>query len=185
MTQTYTSQDTVSRPVAPGTGRTSTPAPVWRDRDPRYRRPWLAILLSFLMPGLGQVYVGYYRDAFVNIAVIGSVIALLSSGMVPGLEPLLGMFLAFFWLYQTVDAGRRATLYDLYLVNRAGEGGDLPELGSLPHGGDARLAGVVMVVVGVLAFLHTRFGLSLAWLETWWPLFLVVAGAWLWWRGRD
>ena len=168
-------------PSASGGGRNGRSGRAWSGRDPRYRHPWLAAVLSFVMPGLGQVYVGYYREAFVNILVIASLVTLLAGGGTGDLEPLLGFFLVFYWLYQTVDAARRGTLYNLYLDGLAGAAG-VPE--TPPPAADARLGGIVMITVGVLAFLNTMFHVPLGWLRQWWPLALVLLGAWMLRRGR-
>ena len=66
----------------------------------RFRRklPVLAGCLS-LMPGLGQVYVGYYRLGFIHMIVFGTTIALLANEVFPPLIPLLSIFLAFFFLF--------------------------------------------------------------------------------------
>ena len=76
--------------------------------DPRLKSPLLAMLLS-CMPGLGQVYIGYYQRGFIHILVAASLIAFLSaSGHMNPLIPMASFFLAFFWLYNIVDAGRRS-----------------------------------------------------------------------------
>ena len=49
---------------------------------------WAVILA--VMPGLGHVYVGYYRDAFRNIAVVCVLSTMLSSGMLHRVEPPVG-----------------------------------------------------------------------------------------------
>jgi len=36
-----------------------------------------------------------------------------------------------------------------------------------------------MIIVGALAFAHLQFGMSLQWLERWWPAALVLTGAYL------
>src|SRR5882724_7219703 len=82
-----------------------------RMRDSRSKSPAIAALLS-MMPGLGQVYVGYYQRGFVHALVIASLISILSSGAVEGLNPLFSLFMAFFWLYNIIDAARRASLYN-------------------------------------------------------------------------
>lgn len=146
--------------------------------DPRRKSPALATIMS-LMPGLGQVYVGYYQQGFTNILIVGGLITLLSSSRFGlwALEPLIGVFLAFFWLYNLVDAGRRATFY-----NQALAGVDkvsLPEDMKLPSGGGSLMGGVVLVVAGFVIFSNTMFGLSLEWLERWWPVGLVAVGVYL------
>ena len=44
------------------------------------KSPLVATLLS-CMPGLGQIYVGYYQQGFINMLVVASTIAILSSGV--------------------------------------------------------------------------------------------------------
>ena len=165
--------------------RQQPPAPppsvqsAWNARrlDPqesRRKSPALAAALSAL-PGLGQVYVGYYQDAFINILVVGSVVSLLNLNL-GALQPLAAFFLAFFWLYNIVDAGRKATLYNQAL---AGLGPfELPEPSKAPGGGGL-LAGILLILVGALAFAHTMFDISLRWLEDWWPLAVVALGCYL------
>ena len=74
------------------------------------------------------------------------------------LTPLAALFLAFFWLYNIVDAGRRALLYNEALAGRSGI--ELPEdfrpglHGSIP-------GGLAVVAVGGVLLSHTRFGLPL------------------------
>ena len=78
----------------------------------RLVRRSLALVLS-AMPGLGQVYVGYYQRGFVHALVVGSLITLLNKGIGP-LAPLAGLFLAFVWMYNLVDAGRLSVVGTYY-----------------------------------------------------------------------
>jgi hypothetical protein len=147
--------------------------------DPRRKSPVLASILS-CMPGLGQIYVGYYQHGFTNILVVGTVIVLLNAAHHAGIEPLaplLGIFLAFFWLYNIVDAGRRAAYYNQALAGL--EPGALPEEIALPKGPGSLVAGVALIVFGLIVFSNTMYGWSLEWLSRWWPMALVIAGAWL------
>ena len=150
-----------------------------RDRfvdDPRKKSVMLAMLLS-VMPGLGQVYVGYYDLAFRNILVICGLIAILASGAAHRLEPVVGLFMAFYWLHNIVDAGRRASFYNQALAGLRPM--DLPEDGKAPQPIGSFAGGVLLVAVGVTLFLNTMFDVPLDWLAQWWPLALVGAGAWL------
>lgn len=146
---------------------------------PRLHRksPFLAGLLS-LMPGIGQVYVGYYKLGFIHIAVFATIIALLASPSFSAMSPALGVFLGFFVIYTIVDACRRATLYNLAVDGVRGI--DLPDMNGLPPKLQGSVGGgVALIVVGVLLLSNTLFGFSLDWLENWWPLGLVGLGAWL------
>ncbi|MFH1845659.1 MAG: hypothetical protein ABIF77_20940 [bacterium] len=140
------------------------------------KSPALSGWLS-LCPGLGQIYIGYYQLGFINIVVAASIITILASGAFRGLEPLLGMFLAFFWLYNIVDAIRRAMHYNQVL---AGQGKvDLPEGFVLPGAKGSLFGGVSLVVLGVLLLMHTKFDYSLEWLDEWWPLGAIALGVYL------
>ena len=146
--------------------------------DTRSKSALLASVLS-LMPGLGQIYVGYYQQGFINILVVGSLIAVLNEG-IGGLEPLCGLFLAFFWLYNIVDAYRKASLYNQALAGLGPT--ELPEDIQTPSRQSTLLGGIVLILFGALALAHTKFGYSLAWVEDWWPLALVIIGVYLLYR---
>lgn len=157
---------------------TAPPRPFVAD-DPRSKSPALATMMS-AMPGLGQVYVGYYQQGFTNVLVAAGIITLLNNTGRLGLyalDALLGVFLAFFWLYNMVDAGRRAAFYNQALAGV--EAMPLPSDFRLPSGGGTMAGGVTLVVAGLIILSNTMFGLSLEWLEQWWPLGLVGAGAYL------
>jgi hypothetical protein len=150
-----------------------------RDRfvdDPRKKSVMLAILLS-VMPGLGQVYVGYYDLAFRNILVVCGLIAILASGSGERLEPVFGLFLAFYWLHNLVDAGRRASFYNQALAGVRPM--ELPEDVRVPQPMGSLAGGVLLVAVGLVLFANTMFDIPMHWLADWWPLALVGAGAWL------
>jgi len=144
--------------------------------DPRRKAPVLALVLS-MMPGVGQIYVGFYQQGFTNALVFGSVIALLSSGMLHHAEPLAGIFLAFFWLYNVVDAWRRAVFYNNAL---AGIGpASLPAEFEITAGRGSLAGGIALVVVGGVVLSNTLFGWSLDWVAKWWPVAFIAAGVWL------
>lgn len=147
------------------------------QEDPRLRSATLATLLS-LMPGLGQVYLGYIQQGFVNVLVVGSIIALLAADA-GALTPLLGIFLAFFWLYNVVDANRRALLLNQRILGLAP--GELPEDISPALQGSV-FGGLALIVGGLLALARVRFGFSLAWVERWWPVAVIGLGIYLVWK---
>jgi hypothetical protein len=144
--------------------------------DPRRKSPVLALVLS-LMPGVGQIYVGYYQQGFTNALVVAAIIAMLNAELLRGAEPLLGMFLAFFWFYNVIDAWRRATFYNNALAG-IGEA-KLPEEFTVAGSHGSLAGGVALVIVGIVALSHTLFGVPLDWLEKWWPVALVGVGLWL------
>ncbi len=152
------------------------PAQPYRTEDPRKVSVPLAMVLS-LMPGLGQVYLGRYQNGFLNIIVVASLIALLN-GNVGLLEPLLGLFLAFFWMFNIMDAGRQAHLWNqalLRLEAPAPEALVQDRFGSL-------LTGVGLIGLGLIALAHKLFGFSLAWVAHWWPVALIILGILVVWK---
>jgi hypothetical protein len=145
--------------------------------DSRYKSPVLAALMSAI-PGLGQIYVGYYQQGFTNIIVIAGIISMLSYyGISHHIKPFLAVFMVFYWLYNLVDAYRRATFYNQAL---AGLGAlELPEGEHLPGARGSLLGGALMLVVGGIALSHTLFDLPLDWIERWWPVALILMGVYL------
>ncbi len=143
-----------------------------------YKSPALATWLS-LFPGLGQTYIGYYQLGFMYVVIMAMCITVLSLGI---MAPFIGPMLAFFWIFNLIDANRRANNY-----NRALEGADqsdvppdfeMPNLkGSLP-------IGILLMVLGSLIILDLNYGVSMEWIEDWWPLTLVGFGGWLVFKGR-
>ena len=149
--------------------------------DSRRKSPFLACALSF-MPGLGQVYVGYYQRGFIHAAVVATLITLLASDL-GALTPLAAIFLAFFWLYNVIDAGRRAALYNEVLAGRTDV--ELPQDLKTPGLGGSVVGGVTIALVGFLLLLHTRFDFSLDWLDEWWPAALILFGGYLIYKAKQ
>jgi hypothetical protein len=136
----------------------------------------MAALLS-LMPGLGQTYLGYTQLGFTYAGSVAAMIALLSSNRLQGLEPLVAIFMAFFWMYNVVDAHRRAILVNEAIARI--EPSQMPEgLPAFTTEGRVVL-GLILVAVGILALLEQRFGVSMEWLYQWWPAALVLLGVYL------
>ena len=154
----------------------SAPYPIPPKAPVTRKSPGLATVLS-MMPGLGQIYVGYYQQGFIFVLVPAAIIAVLSSGAVRGLVPFLAMFLAFFWIFNMVDANRRALHYNRVAEGLGGQ--ELPEGFALPGAKGSAGGGILLIVVGILLFLDLKAGISLEWLAEWWPLGLVGSGAWL------
>ncbi len=142
----------------------------------------LATLLS-LFPGLGQVYVGYYQVGFSFALTVITIIAMLNSDFGRGKEPFLGTFMAFFWIFNMLDANRRAQHYNRCMAGLQGD--EVPDDFKTAGGVGSVPVGAILVLVGVLFILDLNFGVSLDWLENWWPLAIVGFGGWLIHKGRN
>ena len=142
---------------------------------PNFNRksPLVATLLS-CMPGLGQIYVGYYQQGFTNMFIVAGTIAVLSSSVMRGAEPFFGVFLSFFWIYQMIDANRRAQHYNRVKAGLGGE--EVPEGFEMPSAKGSMMGGAILILIGVLFILDLNFDVSMEWVENWWPLILVLVG---------
>ncbi len=144
--------------------------------DPRLKSPIIAAGLS-MMPGLGQVYVGYYQRGFVHAATVFVIITLLATGELGPLIPLAGLSLAFFWLYNMIDAARRATFYNQALTGTTDI--ELPKDFAAPGFRGSIGGGLALVALGAILLMDTRFDMSMVWLEEWWPAAIIGFGAYL------
>ena len=151
------------------------PQPI-QMRDPRSKSPALAAVLS-MVPGLGQVYVGYYQRGFIHAVVVAGIMTLLAGEMLDKLTPMFALFMSFFWLYNIIDAARRAALYNQYLAGNPAI--DLPEDFKMPKSGGSIFGGACLIATGFILLLHTRFGMSLDWTEEWWPVAPMILGFYL------
>ena len=150
--------------------------PSFRNVDPRRKSAFLATILSFL-PGLGQIYVGYYQRGFLFIVIFGSTISILAADAVEALAPLLGIFLAFFWFFNVIDAYRRASMFNMALEGL--ETIELPNDRVWQGLGGSYVGGIALLVFGAIALSNTLFGMSLRWVEDWWPVAPLAMGAYL------
>jgi len=146
------------------------------------KSPALATWLS-LMPGLGQAYVGYYMQGFINICVAAGTITILSSSLGSGVTTFFGVFIGFFWIFQMIDANRRAHFYNR--VKAGLDGNDIPDGFEMPSTGGSILGGVVLIVLGLLFILDLNFDVSMEWVEGWWPLIFILAGGYLVFKARQ
>lgn len=149
--------------------------------DPRRKSPFLAAVLS-IIPGIGQIYIGYYVRGFVTAAVF--LLLVMTGAEAHGDEgPIIVMAAFFVWVFNLIDAGRMAALY-----NHAAAGSDRIEMPSdlkLPRLrlGGSIMGGIVLMLFGGIALSYTKFGYSLDWLERWWPVFPLALGVYLLVRG--
>ena len=133
------------------------------------------------MPGLGQIYVGYYRRGITQFLTFAFLMLFLTNEF--GGErilPVVAIGVAFLVFYAIIDAMRRATLYNLALTGI--EEIEMPRDFEWPTMSGVRgsmLGGSVLVFVGLSLFLHTRFDVPLDWIAEWWPLGIALFGAYL------
>ncbi len=129
----------------------------------------VSVILA-LFPGLGHIYNGLYQRGIVLfLLAVGSIYLATEEGV-------MGMVVAFVWLFNIIDAYRQATLIEL------GQGTDLglQDAPKPPANGQLGLmAGAGLFVIGFLALLDHTFGYDIDRVWEFWPLGLLAAGAWL------
>ncbi len=157
-------------PPPPQAPRQPVPAPpgyVYPDVS-----PGLAFFLGWI-PGVGAIYNGQYAKGLVHAVIFGILCSIVDNAR--GLEPLFGMLIAVWMFYMAFEAyhtARKRRLgepVDEYssLVNLRGQRGQFP------------VAGVTLIVLGVLLLLHTLDLLDFYYVARYWPVLLILAGVYL------
>lgn len=152
------------------------PGPRDYHRDFRHQSPVVAAVLS-LLPGLGHAYLGYSRLGILHAIMAAALVGIMSPNILGMLEPMVGIFMVFFWLFAMVDAHRRALLLSESVTRMETEklSEDLK-----PMTRKVRITlGITMTLAGLLGLLLLRVDIPLAWLEMWWPAGFVLLGLYL------
>jgi hypothetical protein len=139
--------------------------------------PALAFFLG-LIPGVGAIYNGQYAKGIVHGIVWGLLMSISNSRAAHGLEPIFVMLVIVWWAYMAIEAHRTAQLI------AAGQPVDeFSSLVSISKRNDqAVVAGVILVVLGVILLLRTLNVLDIdELLARYWPVLLIAGGAWLLW----
>jgi hypothetical protein len=145
--------------------------------------PSLAGILAGFFPfGVGAVYTGQYAKGLAHLSIFALIIVALNASDHSGSEALgiVGGFgLAFFYVYQIIDAVRSAKaiqaaqpIPDPFGLASTFGGGAKVETSKIPMGA------IVLILLGVLFLLHT-LGLTEFGLDRFWPLILILVGAWM------
>ena len=127
------------------------------------KAPWVALLLSLVLPGLGQLYNGQVAKALCFFAGFSGSIYLMVEG-----NPLpFAVFLPFIIFWNMIDAYRSATI-----INQRGTASALFEEDDAESPG----WGIGLAVMGALLLLNNLGWLRLSAVLPYWPVLLIVAG---------
>jgi len=136
--------------------------------------PGLAFFLGCI-PGVGAIYNGQYAKGIVHAVIWGMLMSMADSRAVHGMEPLFGVLVAAWWFYMAFEA------YHTARKRRAGEPVD--EYSSIVNlsGGRSHVpvAGISLIVLGALLLLDRLDLLDFEYVERFWPVLLIAAGAYL------
>ncbi len=168
--------DPVAVPVPP---RPSYPPPALppgygQPSGPAVKSPLLAAFFSFLMPGLGHVYVGLYQRALI---VFGVWLAFFASS-IHAKDTETGMLvpiIAFVWLFNVFDAYRQAT-FAVW-----GEPEEI-QAATRSRGKNGLAIGIALFGVGLYGLVRKYFEIDLSFLLDHWYLVVMAVGGWLIWQ---
>ncbi len=145
--------------------------------------PALAGVLAGFFPfGVGAVYTGQYAKGLAHLAIFVLLIAGANAAGEDNSSALgvfCGLGIAFFYVYQIIDAVRTAKaiqtsqpIPDPFGLASTFGGGDKIEVNKIPTGA------IVLILVGVIFLLHT-LGLAAFGIDRFWPIILIGLGIWL------
>jgi hypothetical protein len=158
---------------APGYANASNPY-VQTPAAAVHTAPGLAFLLGFI-PGVGAIYNGQYVKGLVHAIIFGLLISLLNSSHAGAGEPLLVMILMAFIFYMPFEA--------YHTAKKRGLGVHVEEWSSLmgPNKFVSRtpIGPIFLIVIGVLFLLDTLGLLEFRELARFWPVLLIVVGAFM------
>jgi hypothetical protein len=135
--------------------------------------PGLAFFLGFI-PGVGAIYNAQYAKGLVHAVVFGIMVSILDSD--PGsIAPLFGLLLTAWIFYMAFEAYHTARKRRMGLP--VDEFSSLINLRGRPE--HVPVAGVALIVLGVLLLLHTLRVFDFAYMTRYWPVLLIAAGVYL------
>jgi len=162
------------QPVYPAVG---APAPAPRSIGSGPNPAVAGILAGFFPFGVGAVYCSQYAKGLAHLLIFGLLV--FGSDHAGSWDALFGIGIAFFYVYQIIDAVRTAHALqanlpppDPFGLGQAFSLGDKSEARNIPA------VAIILIGLGVLFLLHTmniwEFGM-----DRLWPLILIVLGAWM------
>lgn len=166
-------------PPAPASGFVpgTAPVPVLVTSGPS---PGLAGVLAGFFPfGVGAVYNGQYAKGLAHLLVFVALVVGASQGGDTG-GAIFGLGIAFFYVYQIIDAVRSAHAIragqpapDPFGLAKALGTGEHIDFNRVPVGA------VVLIGLGVLFLLNTMGWFHAYWIHRLWPVILIIIGVWL------
>jgi len=173
-----TYQQTVYPPAGgPGFGGA---APVARPAGPNPNPAVAGILAGFFPFGVGAVYCSQYAKGLAHLLIF--VMLIFASDHAGRWDWVFGIGIAFFYVYQIIDAVRTAHALqsgqpapDPLGLGQTFSMGERFDRGKIPVGA------VILIGLGVLFLLHTM-GIMENGFDRFWPLILIFLGGWMFYR---
>jgi hypothetical protein len=160
-------------PVTPG----APPPPYYA---PPVAAPEVSPALAFFLgciPGVGAIYNGQYAKGLVHALIWGLLMSMANSRAAHGFEAIFVIAIIAWWFYMAFEA------YHTARKRRLGEAVD--EYSSLfdfkGNKSHVSVAGVGLILLGILLLLHTMDLLDFERVAKYWPVALIACGAYLLW----
>ncbi len=159
----------------------SAPAGTTAVVEPRSSTsPGLAAVLAAFFPfGVGQVYTGQYAKGLAHLLIFAFLVWGASDAG-GGLEAVFGIGIAFFYVYQIIDAYRSAQALqrgeappDPFGLARTFSAGEKIDTAKVPTGA------IILIGLGVLFLLSNMGMFHFFWFHRMWPLALIAIGVWM------
>ncbi len=142
--------------------------------------PAVAGMLAGFFPfGVGAVYCSQYAKGLAHLVIFVLMILGLSTDLPWYVDMVLGISLAFFYVYQIIDSVRTAKAIQLgepapdpFGLAQTFSMGEKIDASKVPTGA------VILIGLGVIFLLHTMHVFEFG-LDRFWPLILILLGVWL------
>lgn len=156
---------------APSVSSPHTPAGIAADP---HAHPALALVLGFI-PGVGAIYNGQYAKGLIHAVVFGLLVSLISSGHAGGSEPLIGIMIAVWVMYQAFEA--------YHTARKRRYGLAVEEFSSLfdvrATGGKFPAGAMFLIGIGFILLLDTTDIIRFDQFARYWPLSLILIGGYM------
>jgi TM2 domain-containing membrane protein YozV len=136
--------------------------------------PALAFLLG-LIPGVGAIYNGQYIKGLVHAVIFGVIVSLISGNDEGSAVPFLGIMLAAFVFYMPFEAYHTAKKRQMGIV--VDEWSSLISQDRFTN--RAPMGPIILIGAGLLFLLHTLDLLNFHRVARFWPVLLIVVGAYM------
>jgi TM2 domain-containing membrane protein YozV len=171
-------QDTVPPAPAAGFAPATQVTPLVVSSGPS---PGLAGVLAGFFPfGVGAVYNGQYAKGLAHMLIFVALVWGASSSNSDAAGTFFGLAIAFFYIYQIIDAVRTAHAIrlgqpapDPFGLGHTFGAGERVEFSQVPVGA------IILIGLGILFLLNTTGLFHAFWMGHLWPVILIVLGVWL------
>ncbi len=162
------------RPAAFADSPYSAPAPPTPITADPHAHPVLALFLGFI-PGVGAIYNGQYAKGLIHAVIFGLLVSLISSNHVGGSEPLIGIMISAWVMYQAFEAYHtaRKRRYGLAVEEFSSLFDIRPVSGKFPTGA------LFLIGIGFVLLLDTTDIIRFDQFARYWPLSLILIGGYM------